>query len=178
MKASPDELLERFERLVRENAARVLATAQRVLGDADAAQDVSQEVFVAVWKAFERLDGGTNWPAYLRSAAVRRAVRELRRRKPENSAELDRLADSGTAADGASLGELQGALRRALARLPERQGCAFAMVKLDGLSYGECAKTMRCSEGAARVNVHTAMRKLAKMLKDHAPQRLNNMPPR
>jgi len=40
-------------------------------------------------------------------------------------------------------------------------------VKIQGLSYRECAESLGCSESAARVHVHRAAHALAKMLNGH-----------
>ena len=171
----PDDKREReaaFEGVVRENAGRVLSLALRMTGDASAAQDVSQEVFASVWRAFGRGGAPASWPAYLHTATVRAALTFLRKRAPSSNAALDAVQDRAHPEPGASaeLCELQSLVRDALAKLPEKQAMAFALVKLDGSSYRECAETVGCSEDAARVHAHRAMLAVARALHSYAPR--------
>ena len=69
-----------FENLVNEHGRQVLNTALRVLGDVNMANDVHQEVFLAIWKRWPSYNGHTNWPAYLYRATVRKALEAVRRR--------------------------------------------------------------------------------------------------
>jgi RNA polymerase sigma factor (sigma-70 family) len=69
-----------FENLVNEHGRQVLGTAMRVLRDVNLAQDVHQEVFLAVWRRWHRYNGSVNWPAYLYRTTVRKALEAARRR--------------------------------------------------------------------------------------------------
>jgi RNA polymerase sigma factor (sigma-70 family) len=69
-----------FENLVNEHGRQVLRTALRVLRDANLAHDVHQEVFLAVWRRWDRYNGDVNWPAYLYRATVRKALELAQRR--------------------------------------------------------------------------------------------------
>ena len=70
-----------FENLVLKHGPQVLRTALRVLHDASLAQDVHQEVFLAIWRRWHRYNGSTNWPAYLYRATVRKAL-EVAQQRP------------------------------------------------------------------------------------------------
>ncbi len=54
----------RFEELVNTHGRDVLNVALRVLRDADLAKDVYQEVFLAIWRRWDRYTGSRNWGAY------------------------------------------------------------------------------------------------------------------
>lgn len=55
---------EKFRTLVNDYSARVLSIAVRILGDSDKAQDVHQEVFLAIWRRWHKYNGRTNWDGY------------------------------------------------------------------------------------------------------------------
>jgi RNA polymerase sigma factor (sigma-70 family) len=172
----PDDKREReaaLEAVVRENAGRVLSLALRMTGDANAAQDVSQDVFASVWRAFRSGGGPASWPAYLHTATVRNALTYLTKRAPSSNAALDAVEDRPHRQPDASaeLRELQGLVRAALAKLPDNQALTFALVKLEGLSYRECAEALGCSEDAARVHAHRAMLAVARELRSYAPHK-------
>jgi len=62
-----------FKKLVEENSGLVLNVALRVLGNADLAQDVHQEVFLAVWRMRDSFKYVTNWRGYLYRVTVRKS---------------------------------------------------------------------------------------------------------
>jgi RNA polymerase sigma-70 factor (ECF subfamily) len=72
---SDEEFRAFFERYSRQ----VLGVAARILGNTADAQDVHQEVFLAIWRRWDTYDGQTNWGAYLYRTTVRKAL-ELARR--------------------------------------------------------------------------------------------------
>ncbi len=74
-------------------AGRCWARRLRVLRDANLAHDVHQEVFLAVWRRWDRYNGNVNWPAYLYRATVRKAL-EIARRRVGNAV-LARIVKSG-----------------------------------------------------------------------------------
>ncbi len=74
-----------FRTLVNECSAQVLDTAARILGDAEEAQDVHQEVFLTIWKRWHKFNGRINWNAYLYRVTVRKAMEFARRSKAEQS---------------------------------------------------------------------------------------------
>jgi len=159
-----------FSEIVSANAERVLSLALRITGDATLAQDISQDVFASAWHALGNRESVAAWPAYLRTATVRQALRYLRNRKPSSSEQLEAVVDPRPSPERtAEFRELESRVRGCLASLPEKQALAFALVKLDGLSYRECAEALSCAEATARVHAHRAMIALARMLRGDKP---------
>jgi RNA polymerase sigma factor (sigma-70 family) len=66
-----------FDRLFDEEYARVVAIARRVLGDADAAEDVAQEVFLDLHRRFGD-NPGARASAWARTAAAHLALNTIR----------------------------------------------------------------------------------------------------
>jgi len=167
-----------FENLVNEHGRQVLGTAARVLRDADLAQDAHQEVFLAVWRRWDRYNGNVNWTAYLYRATVRKALEIARRRVSSvavraypSSTREEKITPDGVATnepDGAlRADELQQKLAAALARLPRRQADAFILARLEKLETAEIAKLLGCSEPTVRVHLHRAVLKLAEELHEY-----------
>ena len=154
-----------FENLVNEHGRQVLNTALRVLGDVNLANDVHQEVFLAIWKRWPSYNGHTNWPAYLYRVTVRKALEAARRRNGCQDAALperqdtDQRPESNLRAD-----ELQQKLAVALARLPQRQADVFVLRRLEGLETAEVAELLGCSHQTVRVHLHRGLRKLSRLL--------------
>ncbi len=162
-----------FDEVVREYAGEVLSLATRISGDVNVAQDVSQEVFLATWRTLGATDDSVNWRAYLYRATVRETLKQVRRRPKVDGTGFASRADSrnATPEEQATLSEFRQALRRCIADLPRKQGMAFSLVKIQGMSYADCARVLDCSEVAVRVHVHKAARRLAEKLSNWAPNR-------
>jgi RNA polymerase sigma factor (sigma-70 family) len=158
-----------FRVLVNDYGAQVLSTAMRILGNRDKAQDVHQEVFLAIWKRWHKYNGRTNWNAYLYRAAVRKAIEFAKQSKAEQS--LQQQTKYGTSKDHPDgplrTVELQQMLARNLAILPKRQADVFVLSRIEGLKHNKIAEILGCSENTVRVHLHRAMKKLAQELGDY-----------
>ncbi len=154
-----------FENLVHQHGRQVLNTALRVLGDANLAHDVHQEVFLAIWRRWPSYDGQTNWPAYLYRTTVRKALQAAQRRNRSSNAMSPEHADApGRPDDEMRAAELRLKLAAALAKLPRRQADVFVLRRLEGLETDEVAELLACSRQTVRVHLHRALRKLSREL--------------
>jgi RNA polymerase sigma-70 factor (ECF subfamily) len=162
-----------FEKLVENYSKRVLGIAIRVLGDADKAQDVHQDVFLSIWKRWHKFNGKVaNWDGYLYRATVRKAV-ELAKRKPHGSfdnQDPQSFSHDITPEMDLKAAELRKKLSKIIALLPERQADVFIMSRIEGLSYDEIAEILGCTAQTARVHLHRALRNLAGRLVEYFPK--------
>ncbi len=147
----------------------MLNTAARILGDVDKAQDVHQEVFLAIWKRWHTYNGRTNWNAYLYRVTVRKAIEFAKRSRSEQSLPQQvRCVAEGQKADGPlRTAELQAKLAEHLARLPRRQAEVFALSRVEGLDAGQIAEVLDCSPRTVRVHLHRAVKRLARELGEY-----------
>jgi len=149
----------------------------RILGNSEKAQDVHQEVFLAIWKRWHKYNGRTNWNAYLYRAAVRKAIEFAKKSKTEQSrrkvspAGLQQQSKYDTSTDNPDdslrTAELQQMLARELARLPKRQSDVFVLSRIEGLNHNKIAEILGCSENTVRVHLHRAVKQLARELGDY-----------
>jgi RNA polymerase sigma-70 factor (ECF subfamily) len=166
-----------FRTLVNDYGAQVLSTAMRILGNSEKAQDVHQEVFLAIWKRWHKYNGRTNWNAYLYRAAVRKAIEFAKKSRAEQSRRkvslmgLLQQTNYGTSKDHPDgpmkTAELQQMLARHLAKLPKRQADVFVLSRIEGLKHNEIAEILGCSQNTVRVHLHRAVKQLAKGLGDY-----------
>lgn len=149
----------------------VLNTAFRVLGDAQSAQDVHQEVFLAIWQRWANLDRKVSWPGYLYRTTVRKAIDMIRKDKPwpDSLEGLERSPQAPNQRPHQILvaQELQERLRGCIAQLPERQAHVFVLSKLEGHKHAEIAACLDCSEGTVRVHLHRALQRLSELMRDY-----------
>ncbi len=159
-----------FENLVQEHGRQVLNTALRVLGDANLAHDVHQEVFLAIWRRWSSFNGDTYWPGYLYRTAVRKSLELARRTNRRRSAPAvpERRDWDAREPDGdLRAAELGRELAAALAKLPAHQADAFVLRRLEGLSTPEVAEILGCSVQTVRVHLYRALKKLSRQLKPY-----------
>ena len=159
-------LSEAFDRL----GPAVYAGALRVLGDAVAAQDVVQDVFVELWSHPGRYDPAAGpLRAYLVLLARHRAVdvvrSELRRvARQENSYRLAPKLPDPTPLDEAMMSEAAAAVRAAVQRLPDGQRQMVELAYFGGLTCREAAKAAGIPEGTAKSRLRLALAKLETLL--------------
>jgi RNA polymerase sigma-70 factor (ECF subfamily) len=157
---------EEFESLVDKYSRQVLNTALRILGDAQKAEDVHQEVFLAIWKRWDNYDGQTNWNGYLYRVTVRKAIEFAK--KVKHAGSIEDFQSSGNSRPDSELKgkELHQRLSAQLEKLPKRQADVFVLARLEGMKSEKIAEILGCSEETVRVHLHRATKKLAEKLKD------------
>lgn len=156
----------------------VYSASFRVLADAGLAEDVSQDVFVRLWRRPETfISERGRFLSWLMSVTRNRAVDELRsrgrRRKREGGplGEPDEAAEPLFATDpvdpqfSAELHEDQLAVRRALKDLPKDQRQALEMAYFGGLTQQEIAAELHEPLGTIKTRIRLGMQKLRRSLR-------------
>jgi RNA polymerase sigma-70 factor (ECF subfamily) len=159
-----------FDQLVRKYQQPLQLHARRMLGDADEAADVVQRALVRAHRALPELRAGQSFRAWIFRITITQALSALRQRKLRGQTEL--ADDSATvAAEGASgleQAETQARLRAAIASLPPKQRVVVELRVFDELPFREVAEIAGCSENAAKVQFHHALKKLRVLMGESA----------
>jgi RNA polymerase sigma-70 factor (ECF subfamily) len=158
-----------FKDLINQYGKAVVNTAIRILRDDQMALDVHQEVFLEIFRRWEKFDGETKWGAYLYRTTIRKAIDSIRqsRRQPLVEQHLD-ISTGTEQPDGAMIAaELQQELDRCLSKLPRSQAEAFVLCRIEGLERRKAAEIIGCSYETLRVHLHRAMRRLSRELHGH-----------
>jgi RNA polymerase sigma-70 factor (ECF subfamily) len=127
--------------------------------DADLAEDLTQDVFVRVWRHRASFDSTKPFRPWIFRIA-RNVASDARRRPvslplPDSIAALDPPADERLDA-----AERAGRVRDAVRTLPDGQREVLLLSRWSGMKYRDIADVVGCSEGAVRVRVHRAMETL------------------
>jgi RNA polymerase sigma-70 factor, ECF subfamily len=157
-----------FKELVNDYSAAVMKTAVRILRDSQKAQDVHQEVFLAILRRWHKYNGQTNWGAYLYRVTVRKAMEITKRSRIESPVqEQDCPATKESPEGPLRTAELQMKLTECLAGFPKQQADVFVLARIEGLEYGKIAEILGCSKETVRVHLHRALKRLARELSDY-----------
>jgi RNA polymerase sigma-70 factor, ECF subfamily len=162
-----------FEDLYREYIDRIYAYVRSQLGNAADAEDVTAQVFMKAYQAYGRYEPRHQTPsAWLfkiaRNAALdqhRQAGRQERLRQAAAREPASEVAPDVLAEERLTYRELM----EAVSLLPDRQREAIGL-RQSGLSFLEVGGLMSCSEDAAKMLYHRALRSLRGLLPPEASQ--------
>jgi RNA polymerase sigma-70 factor, ECF subfamily len=151
-----------FELLVRKNERLVLATALRLTGNMEDAKDISQEVFLKLYRNLRKVEADAALPAWLYRVTVN-ACHDLRRTKPAAApVEIAEQLPSATNDPQAAVTEAERrrVLELSLRMLPEKERAALVLRDLEGLTTHETARVLGSSEATVRSQISKARAKV------------------
>ena len=147
-------------------ASIAVATALRVVGGRDEAEDVVHDAFVAVWRKIDRFDAGRgSLRGWLMTVVRNRAIDRVRARRTtidvDAADELSLLRTGPNPTWEDALGRAAaGDLRSALAELPVEQRRAVELAYFEGYTYREVAELTGVPAGTANGRLRLALTKL------------------
>jgi RNA polymerase sigma-70 factor (ECF subfamily) len=147
-------------------ASIALATALRVVGGRDEAEDVVHDAFVAVWRKIDRFDARRgSLRGWLMTVVRNRAIDRVRARRTtvdvDAADELSLLRTGPNPTWEDALGRAAaGDLRAALAELPVEQRRAVELAFFEGYTYREVAELTGVPAGTASGRLRLALTKL------------------
>jgi RNA polymerase sigma-70 factor, ECF subfamily len=156
-----------FRDLYHQLAGRVYALCLRLTGDAGAAEERTQDVFVRAWDKLRSFRGESAFSSWLHRLAVNVVMNELRttsrrerRVTPMAAPEtLERGRGEGTAGGGLNID-----LERAIATLPEGAREVFVLFDIEGYSHAEIADMTGIAEGTSKAQLFRARHLLREQL--------------
>lgn len=165
--------LDAFGRLYEAYGAGVYNVVVRMLGNADDAEDVRQEVFLKAHRSLYAFKGEAKFSTWLYRIATNVCLDEIRRRKP--SASIDQMGEEGSwepveaGLSGNPEQELgrklsQEAVQAALLKVAPHYRILIVLRHLDDKSYEEIAAIVGCSVNSLNVRLHRAREAFRKAL--------------
>jgi RNA polymerase sigma-70 factor (ECF subfamily) len=163
-----------FEALVRASQHRVFGVAVRMLGSAAEAEEIAQEVFLRVHRSIGEFRGEAKLSTWLYAITSRLCLNRLasgarRHERADEAALLDAPSAGADAAAALERGEIETALRQAIAELPEDRRIVVVLRDVEGLSYDEIAEALDLEPGTVRSRLHRARMDLKSKLERFLP---------
>lgn len=162
-----------FEDLYRRLSGNILGLAFYILNDRAAAEEVTQEVFVEIWRKAGDFDAGRggakSWVLRLtRSRAIDR-LRSDRASQARDHRDFElNLANPGPASpsDNAEAAAERAEIRQAIDDIGEPNRTAVILSYYQGLSHNEIAELNQIPLGTAKTRVRNGMKRLATLLSE------------
>lgn len=151
---------EALERLLDLYEAKVFRMAVAMLGDAGRAQEVTQDIFLKLWRVLPSYDGRAAASTWLYTIARNTCLTALRSEGYRQTASLDWVQEPLAPEPGRR--DLM--LQQCVAKLPELQRQVITLFYFEDRSVAEVARALDLPEGTVKSHLHRARRTLGEML--------------
>ena len=164
-----------WDEVVRAHSARVYRLAYRLTGNVPDAEDLTQEVFVRVFRSLPSYTPGTfeGWLHRITTNLFLDMARRKQRIRFEGLGEdaAGRLSgDEPTPAQAFDARHFDGDVQDALAALVPEYRAAVVLCDIEGLSYEEVAATLGVKLGTVRSRIHRGRAQLRAALEHRRPR--------
>jgi RNA polymerase sigma-70 factor (ECF subfamily) len=164
--------LDAYSELVRRHRERLYRTIFRFTRDHGDTDDLAQETFLQAYREIDRFRENSGFYTWLYRIAVnlslnflKRKKREMGRREFDERSVADRQAP-GFSPEAVSLSrELHDRVNDAVDSLPLPYKTSFILVVYEGMSHGQAARVLGCSENTVSWRLHKARKMLQAKLR-------------
>jgi RNA polymerase sigma-70 factor (ECF subfamily) len=179
--ATSDRLIEQclegdqvaWDAIVRQNWRRVFNVAYKFVGRHDEAEDLTQDIFLKIFKALGTFDRRANFQTWIVSISRNLCIdhyRSVRKERQTIAREVDSTALQPASTErgphaAAEHEDLRELLRLALRKLPPSLRTAVVLRDLQELSYQEIADRLSLPEGTVKSRINRGRIELARQLR-------------
>ena len=165
-----------FEELYSRHGRRVYSLCLRMTANAAEAEDLSQEVFIQLYRKAGSFRGESQFTTWLHRLTVNQVLMHFRRR----GVRLEQTTDDGEAPAQVVAGTENPsqmpvvdriALDRAVGQLPPGYRAVFVLHDVEGHEHEEVARLLGCSVGTSKSQLHKARMRLRQLLRQQNPPR-------
>lgn len=153
---------------IQQNLRRIFLLIYRIVGNADDAQDLTQETFIKALQRQDQIKDLEKSAHWLSRIASNTAIDFLRRNKKYSFSDISRLNDPLSSHDNAEQSLLRSERRLhldgGLATLTERERTALVLRDLEDIPADEVASQMNCSMATVRSHIANARAKFKRYL--------------
>ena len=159
-----------FEKLYQRHNRRVYSICLRMAANVTEAEDLTQDVFVQLFRKIGSFRGESAFTTWLHRLTVNQVLMQFRKRavRKERTAEDDEMPEQvalGTENPRRMPVVDRIELDRAIAQLPRGYRTVFVLHDVEGYEHGEIARMLDCSVGTSKSQLHKARMKLRGLLR-------------
>jgi len=143
---------------------KVFGLAYSFLRDREAAEDVTQEVFIKVWRALPGFDGRASMSTWMYTIARNASLSALRARRPQSSLSDPEVMEAAEAINPVPPADIiadRAAIRRLVDQLPTKQRQVVMLFYMEGQSHEEVAAMLAMPVGTVKTLLHRARARLS-----------------
>jgi len=145
-------------------APHIDAVVRRLVGDADLAADVAQEVWMQIFRALPTYRGDAQFGTWAHRIAVNRTLNAMRRVRRIAKVEVDIEDDTASVEVDVDRAFLAASIEQAAARLPEGARTVFVLHDVEGYTHEDIARELGITPGASKSQLFKARAKLRRLL--------------
>jgi RNA polymerase sigma-70 factor (ECF subfamily) len=169
-----------FEQLYHQYHRRVYSLCLRILGNPADAEDVTQDVFLQLFRKLGTFRGDSAFTTWLHRMTVNAALMYLRKsvvrhEQAEADEQIRGLTDRRAHEHSAIPLIDRLALERAIQQLPPGYRTVFVLHDVEGYEHDEIARMLGISVGTTKSQLHKARLKLRQMLSATVPQEASSV---
>jgi RNA polymerase sigma-70 factor (ECF subfamily) len=162
-----------WEQIIRQYWRKVFNVAYKFVGKHDEAEDLTQDIFLKIFKSLDTFDRRANFQTWLVSISRNLCIdhyRSVRKERETIDRDVDAGALSPTAAEPGPVALLEQRdrvvlLRQALSALPDTLRTAVLMRDIQEMSYQEIADRLRLPEGTVKSRINRGRTELARQIR-------------
>jgi RNA polymerase sigma-70 factor (ECF subfamily) len=162
-----------WELIVRQYRRKVFNTAYKFVGRHDQAEDLTQDIFLKIFKSLDTFDSRANFQTWLISVSRNLCIDHYRRVRKERETidrdvdanELSPVSREPSPMSGLERRDRVSLLRHAMAKLPDTLRTAVLMRDIQEMSYQEIADALHLPEGTVKSRINRGRTELARHVK-------------
>jgi RNA polymerase sigma-70 factor (ECF subfamily) len=146
---------------------RVFGLAYSFLRDRDVAEDVTQEVFIKVWRALPGFDGRASLSTWIYTIARNASLSALRARRPQSSLSDPEVMEAVEAINPVPSADViadRAAILRLVDQLPTKQRQVVMLFYMEAQSHEEVASMLAMPVGTVKTLLHRARARMSAAL--------------
>ena len=145
---------------------KVFSTAVRVLGNIQDSEDITQDIFIKLFKNINDYRGHSSLSTWIYKVAVNTCLDNLRKwKKYKKDKSLDIMDNvSSLPYMGKQPGSVQVIIEKEIQKLPEGYRTVFVLHEVEGFKHEEISKIMNIASGTSKSQLSMAKTTLRKNL--------------
>lgn len=154
-----------FEEIYRRHQRRVYSICLRMLQNAQEAEDLTQDVFIQLYRKIGNFRGDSAFTTWIHRMTVNQVLMHFRKRNVKLEEDTPPMPNVDKIA-----------LENAIEQLPESYRNVFVLHDVEGFEHEEVARILGCSVGTSKSQLQKARLKLRKLLQKKANPRIFSQP--